>query len=147
MKVQEEVRYVDVPTVGNRDPQPRGLFAGLPIIILATTVLILAAFGFFNRRFLDNVNACRAMYRELEDVQVISEEEAAFLQVNGQLSSEFTSGETPAALESRFRQANAAAIREAMTSGNLRTQGAAMRGSWTVSTQEDGGTLVTMICP
>lgn len=130
--------------VGSRDRQFRGLFAGVPLIIVLVVATILALLLFLHSRFMVRVDECRAVYHQHPDMQVISEEQPYFLQPYGSLTTELYSPNPPSQVREWVSRSYAAIMREAMRSGNFSN---VPQQTFTVTEAEDGGSRVTLNCP
>lgn len=132
---------VEPPPPGSRDRQFRGLFAGVPFIILLVVIALFSLLVVLNARFRQNVAACRVYY---PNATVVDEQQPYFLQPFGQLTSDLTSPDAPDVVSTWYNQRYAAAVRSAMAEGDV--SGVAPI-TWEVSPGEDGGSRVFMLCP
>ena len=130
------------PPVSGRDPKPRGLFAGVPVVLVLVTGLILLTLLVLNNRFMTAVNACRAA--QYPGATVINEDQPYFLQPFGSLATELHSPDAPDVVTSWYNQTYAAQMRAAIESGELQETGFI---NWQVTPADDGGSRIFLLCP
>jgi hypothetical protein len=134
----------DLPLVGSRDRQFRGLFAGVPLIIVLVVVTIFALLVFLNSRFMARVAECRTGYNSYPNMQVIDEQEPYFLQPFGRLMTELYSPDPPEEVEAWLNRARAAIMREAVASGDFSD----IPGQWwSIEPAANGGSQIVLYCP
>jgi hypothetical protein len=135
---------LEPPPVGSRDRQFRGLFAGVPLIILLVTISVFALLMVLHSRFMGRVGECRAVYHSHPEMEVIAEQQPYFLQPYGSLTAELYSPDPPEQVREWISRSYAAIMREAVTSGNFSN---IPEQSWTIVEAEGGGSRITLTCP
>lgn len=132
---------VEPPPVGSHDRRFRGLFAGVPLIILLVAVSIIVLLIFLNARFLSAVNACRHYY---PNATIVAEQQPYFLQPFGHLTTDLTSNDGPDRVTSWYNQQYGAVMRSAVEQGDFSQ---VTPVTWSVSPGNDGGSQIFMLCP
>ncbi|HYO89707.1 MAG TPA: hypothetical protein VER79_13745 [Candidatus Limnocylindrales bacterium] len=128
------------PPVGSHDRRFRGLFAGIPVILVLVAGSVFLMLLFLNSRFVASVNDCRDYY---PGAQVISEEQPYFLQPFGELASNLYSPDAPEVVTEWFNRSYGSAMRSAIEAGDF-TDVAPI--NWSVTPAEDGGSHILVLC-
>lgn len=124
--------------VGSHNRQFRGIFSGLPLIIVAVIVTAVALTLFLNNRCASLFGSAILPYPNVE----LAEEEANFLGLHRVIH---TTPDSPAQVEEWYRQQWIASMRQAVTSGDFRSTQAQ---NWIIAAEGDQ-TLITFAttCP
>ena len=129
------------PPVGGRDRQFRGLFAGIPFIILLVAGAVFLLLLFLNTRFVASVAECRAYYPGAE---IVNEQPPYFLQPFGELASELYSPDAPEVVTNWYNRTYGAAMRAAVEEGDFSN---VSQINWSVTLAEGGGSDILVLCP
>jgi hypothetical protein len=140
--------FVPEPLIdaGGHDRRFRGLFAGVPVIVLLVSVAVLLLLLVLHDRFMQRVDECRQIYRSDPTVAILEEEAPYFLQPFGGLTSYLSSVDEPSVVLSRFRGLHAAAMRDHVERGDFRGR---PLGDLTidVAPAARGGSEIWIVCP
>ncbi len=134
--------FTEQQMTGGRDPQSRGIFAGVALVFMLVVVVGFGLMLFLHFRWTNRIDLCRSTFRDVPGLTIIEEDAMPLWQVDGPVIIEFETAAAVSVVEQSMNQHYAMLMREGIESGDLRNR---PTRSWTIEATENG-TRVSITC-